>query len=313
MAGSILRAALCLTLALLMVPADGQTQPAVRIGILNTDVSAEPLYAQAFGYFKRAGIDAQVRSFRDAAAPLADVKAGRLEIGFTNSASAADEIQHGAPLVILAPAAMYVKSAPITVLVEAPASNFRSGKDLNGKTISVPAARDLGTVITQAWVDQHGGDSATLHYVHSIPMAEVASALAQHVVDVAEISEPAWTVATRAHRVKVVADTMESVGGPFAIGVFVADASWVRAHPAAARAFARAMTAAAPWANAHRAQTAPILAQRMHVPVALVLSMHRATYPAALTPALLDNALAASARYHLIAPVKAVNLLHAAQ
>jgi len=37
--------------------------------------------------------------------------------------------------------------------------------DLNGKTIGVNGLRDLQQLCAMSWVDKHGGDSKTLHFI----------------------------------------------------------------------------------------------------------------------------------------------------
>src|SRR5579875_3338305 len=150
----------------------GTAQPAttpIRIGVVNTD---------AEGLFTRAGLAAAITTFPNGKQVLDGLTSGALDVGFVNIVSAVDALQKGAQLTIVAPAAVYDPSAPITVLVQAATSNFASGRDLNGKTLGVPAPNDLGEVSTRAWIDATGGDSRTVHYVTGIPASQIAAALA---------------------------------------------------------------------------------------------------------------------------------------
>src|SRR5579875_842965 len=127
----------------------GTAQPAttpIRIGVVNTDVSSEPVYADAEGLFTRAGLAAAITTFPNGKQVLDGLTSGALDVGFVNIVSAVDALQKG---------------APITVVVQAATSNFASGRDLNGKTLGVPAPNDLGEVSTRAWIDATGGDSRT--------------------------------------------------------------------------------------------------------------------------------------------------------
>jgi ABC-type nitrate/sulfonate/bicarbonate transport system substrate-binding protein len=292
----------------IVAPAPAAT--VVRIGLSNSDVAAEPLYAQTTGIFRRAGLDAALTNGMQGSAVIAGLKAGTIDIGFVNIVSTAGAIQRGDPFVLLAPGALYRSDAPITVLVQSPRSHFRTGADLNGKRIATPSGkRDLGTIGTEAWIDAHGGDSRSVRFVTGIPLHAVGAALAAHRIDASELTEPELSAQRRAGVVTLVAPTFDAVGSGFIIGGFVTTRAWVRAHPAAARRFIAAMAETARWANAHHAQTAPILARRLKVAPALVASMVRATYPAALTPAIVQPPLDAAANYHVIAPMHAAELI----
>lgn len=302
-----------LTAALLACAAFGrlEAQPSVsvRIGVVNTDVSSEPVYAESQGYFKQAGLTDAIATFSNGAQVLDGLAAGSLDVGFVNVVSAVDAIQRGKPLTILAPATIYDRAAPITVLVQAASSNFTSGRDLNGKTLGVPAPNDLGMVSTRAWIDATGGDATSVHYVTGVPSSQIAAALAEHRVDAAELSEPALTTEVQRGNVKPLAATFDIVGAPFYIGVFVASTAWAHAHPQAARAFAQVMLRTARWANANRAVTAPILAGRLGVSPATAAAMVRARYGETLAPGLIQPIVDLSAKYGVLRPMRADMLI----
>lgn len=281
----------------------------IRIGVVNTDVSSEPVYADAAGFFQRAGLRAAITTYANGKQVLDALAAGTLDVGFANVVSAVDAIQKGAPLTVIAPSTIYDRAHPITILVQAPASTYRSGRDLNGKTLSVPAPNDLGEVSTRAWIDATGGDSRTVHYVTGIPSSQIADALATHRVDAAELSEPALTTEVTRGNVKPLAPTFDVVGHPFYIGVFLATKAWAGANSDAARRFSAAMRETARWANGHRSETAAILAQRLGVTTATTGSMVRASYGDALSPALIQPIVDVAAKYGVLKPMRAADLL----
>ena len=279
----------------------------IRLGFLGTDVSSGPLYARESGAFARAGLNVNLQPFRKAFGPLDAMRAGKLDIGFSDIISAVGAIERGEPVVILAPAAIYDARAPITVLLGPKNRHIHSGKDLNGKTLGVPAPHDLGELATRYWIDRHGGDNRTVHYTHAIVFTEIGTALNDGRLDAAEMSEPIKTEI--APRTSFVANTFDDIAPQFVIGVFVARTAWVKAHPAEAKRFTRAMTEAARWANAHHAQTAQILARRYHIPPAVVVKMVRARYPEDLTAKLVQPVIDVGARYGAFARVDAATLL----
>jgi NitT/TauT family transport system substrate-binding protein len=285
----------------------------VRIGTSNSDVAAEPVYAQETGIFRRAGIDAAITVGMQGAAVLEALRRGTIDIGFANIVSISEAIQKGDPIVLLAPGALYTSQAPITVLVGLPSSKLHTGADLNGKTIATPSGkRDLGAIGTSAWIDAHGGDSKTVNFVTGIPLAEVGAALAAHRIDASEITEPELSKQRGRGEIALIAPTFDAVGSGsgFIIGGFVASKAWVRAHPDAARHFVAAMGEVARWANAHRPETAPLLAARLKVSPEVVASMVRATYSPRLSVAEIQPVLDAAAKYGIVQPMDAALLIN---
>jgi ABC-type nitrate/sulfonate/bicarbonate transport system substrate-binding protein len=291
-------------------PLGAQAPTPIRIGVSNSDVAAEPLYGVQTGMFRRAGLAATLSPGMQGGAVLRALRTGTIDVGFVNIISTASAVQQGDPVVLLAPGALYRSRAPLTVLVSAPANRIIAGAELNGKTIATPSgARDLGAIGTRAWIDADGGDSRTVHFVSGIPLAQVGAALAAHQIDASELTEPELSKQLEAKQVRVVAPTFDAVGSRFIIGGFVASKTWVRAHPDAARRFVRAMHDVAIWANAHRAETGPMLAASLGVDPQIVASMVRATYSPQLTPGEIQPALDVAARYGVLRPMKAATLI----
>lgn len=284
--------------------------PVVRIAISGGDLSAEPLYAQATGIFRRAGVDAHITVVEGGARVMKRLKNGSLDVGFSNLISIAAEIQRGAPLVLLAPAGLYSRTAPINALVQSPSSNYRSGKDLDGKILASPSGRgSAGAVAPEAWIDAHGGDSSTVRLVTGIPWAQVPAALAGHRIDVAEMGEPELTVLKQAGRVKYMASPFDAIGDGFVLGGWVASKAWVRDHPDAARRFVAAMRETARWANTHRRQSGAILARQFRLAPSVIAAMARSKYAETLSAAALQPPLDVAAKYGALKPMDAHRLL----
>jgi NitT/TauT family transport system substrate-binding protein len=284
----------------------GAAEPPVRIGILGTDVASGPLYAQSSGAFERAGVPADVQQRTTSVDLLNGLRDGTLDVAFVNIISAVHEIEAGVPYTIVAPAALYDASHPITVMLGPKARPIQSGADLDGKTISVPAPNDLGEIATRNWVDRHGGDSTTVHYVTNVAFGDVADALNSGRVDAAEMSEP---IKTEIMPKVAVAATFDDIAPRFVIGVFVARNAWIHDHPDAARRFVAAMTEGDRWADTHTADTATVLAARYHLAPDVVATMVRATYPEVLTPDLIQPVIDVAAHYGVVTPVRAATFL----
>jgi len=113
----------------------------VRMGFLDGDANAEPYYAQEKKIFARYRLVVTTQGDLGGANVLRALKAGRIDVGFANIVSLAGQVQHGAPLVLLAPGEVYNAASPTSALVQAASTNYTSGSDLNGKTIASPSGK----------------------------------------------------------------------------------------------------------------------------------------------------------------------------
>jgi NitT/TauT family transport system substrate-binding protein len=276
------------------------------VGILGTDVSLEPLYAQQTGVFARHGVAAGFTALANGGAIVSAVASGALDIGFSNLVSAAGAIGRGIPLMLLAPAAVYTARAPVTVLVQARTSHYQTGADLSGKVIGIDTLQSLTDIGLRAWLQSTGGDPRAARFIE-LPFSEMGAALAQGRVDAAMITEPAWT--SQRAEVALLAPAFNAIANEFLIGAFVTSKRWYDANRDAAGAFVAAIAETARWANGHRAQTAPLLADQLKMDPAVVKTMTRATYGEQLSPALIQPVLDVAARFGTLAPMHAADLL----
>lgn len=159
-------------LALLTTAAAAQTVPAtVRVATSNFDTAAEPFYAEDAGIFRKHGIRAKIEHGLLPDAVLRGITGGTIDVGFADGVSIISAIDRGLPLAVLAPGGLYMSASPITVLLQAPSSRMRTGRDLEGKTVATPGRNDEARLAIKAWTDANGGDSRLIHFVTGIPVA----------------------------------------------------------------------------------------------------------------------------------------------
>jgi NitT/TauT family transport system substrate-binding protein len=256
-----------------------------------------PFLAQSEGFFSRAGVDVDVRAMNSGEATAAALIGGDLAIGSMNTVSLANAHENGVPLKIVWPGALYDSSVPGSQLMVRKDSAIRSGRDLNGKTVAVNVLRGSAQLSARAWIDKHGGDSATVQWAE-MPFSVMAAALVAERVDAASISEPSATAAR---------ETCRSLGPPndaiarrFLIGQFVSTDAWIRAHPDAAREMRTALHAAAVWYNTHRAESVPAVAKLTRQEPEVIAHSIRSLFGESLDPALIQPFIDVAARYGIL-------------
>ena len=311
LAGLTLLAAALGTIALARVPAAADAPAVVRVETSDYDLAYEPYYGVAAGIFARHGIALTfLPSVEGGANMIRDVAGGTADVGFSNLISIAGQIQRGTPIVLIAPAGLYDRREPVNALVVSPDSPIHTAADLNGKSLSSPSGPgSAGALAPAAWIDQNGGDSTTVRFVTGIKPADLPAALAAGTVAAGEMGDPNLTMLRQAGKVRVLCAPFDAEGDHYLLAGFVASKAWVDAHPETARAFAAAMRETAVWANAHRAETGAILAGRLGLAPGVVAAMSRTTFAETLAPAAIQPPLDVAAKYAVIHPMRADELL----
>lgn len=269
----------------------------VTIATIQLGTGMQPHFAEAQGFFTKAGLNATVETLANGSAITAAVVAGSIDIGFSNLLSVAQAYEQNLPLVVLFPAGLAVAETPDGGLMVNKDSGITSARDLNGKTIGIPGIGNMTQLGPMAWIDQHGGDSKTIHWVE-IPFPTLAPALDQHRVDAAFVAEPFFTPAKKNNR--VLGYILEAISPRFASGAWFSTKSWANAHPEVVSRFIGVMAETARWVKAHRRETVPLIAKYLKVPEAIVTRQPPGTYAEALVSSEFQPLLDSAAKYGLL-------------
>jgi NitT/TauT family transport system substrate-binding protein len=283
--------------------AEAQTLPAVRVGTIPIDNGAEAFYAEDQGFFRKAGLDVTVTPMTNGGAIVAAVASGALDVGFSNLFSFATAFAKGIPVTLIAPAALYLSTSPNQTLFVLKDSPYKTGKDLNGKTIAVDGIKGITQITAAAWIDQHGGDSSTVKWLE-IPLPLMAEALIQHRVDAASGvlgNDP--TFGTPQATTRAFGYPYDAIAARFLASGYIASKSWAAANPDLVKRFSSAMLETARWANTHHELSGQILMRVSKLtPEGLkALSNDRAPYAENLDPSQIAPVIAFSEKYRIIA------------
>ena len=282
-----------------LLPASALAQTTLtptRIAMLGfADGSAEPLFAQGAGIFKKYGIDATVTSYNGGGAVIAAVAGGSLEAGFSNITSAVAAIQSGIPIIVIAPADEALNDRENVSLVKARGNTkLRTGADLNGKIIGTTTLGGTLQLGAETWIDKNGGDSHSVHFVE-LPESSMIAALKQGRIDAAMLGEPLLTPGKA--DVEILGNAFAAIAPTWISSVFVISKAWATVNPDATRRFVAAMRETAHFANTHHADTAKIFGPAAGIDPALFATMTRATYGEQLTRALLQPGIDTAVKY----------------
>jgi NitT/TauT family transport system substrate-binding protein len=223
----------------------------LRIVVLPTEVSAAAYYAYDLGYFKDAGIDADISPIANGNAATAAVVAGAADIGFSNTFSLAIAHDKGLPVNILTGSDLHRTTNPSQgFLAVLKASPIKTGKDFNGKTVAVPGLGTATYFALRNYIDKNGGDSSTVKYVE-VPIPAIADAIIMGRVDAGSLDASNMYAARSKAALRQVGNTYDSVALKFMAGAWFATPDWIAKHPDLARKFIAVYERVSTWANAH--------------------------------------------------------------
>jgi len=259
-------------------------------------------WAQQSGIFARNGIDADVVTMTSGAAAITALLGGSLDIARSSMLGLVEARAHGLPLIIEVPSSFWSVDKPNSALVIAKDSPIRSGRDLNGKTLSVPAVGDLDTIATSAWIDAHGGDSHTAKFL-SLPHRAAAEAIAAGRIDAANIPEPDLTDALTSGRCKILGRTLDAIGNRFVITAYFCSADFAAKNADTLARFRKSMYESGAYANAHQSEIVPVIAKFTGVDAKTIAPMDIETLPTSskdLNPRMLQPLIDAAMKYKAI-------------
>lgn len=272
----------------------GQEQP-LRLATAPLDVSAEPYYAMEMGFFKKAGLgNVTLQTIPTGAEMSAAVAGGAIDIAISNIVSIAQAHQRNIPFTLVAPAGLYSTSAPTSVFMVAKDSPLKSAADLNGKTLGASGLRGIAQFAPMAWIDQHGGSSASVKFVE-MTSPEMLAAIPAGRVDGGLIIEP--YIAEAKKTMRVFANVFDAIAPAFLISAHFANVDWAKTHGDVLKRYRSAIVETAAWANKNRAQTAQILIKAANLKEDVVHSMTRIVYADKMTPALVQPVIDTTAKY----------------
>jgi NitT/TauT family transport system substrate-binding protein len=279
----------------------------VRVGTLPIDPALQCYYAQEKGFYSKAGITANIQSFTSGGAIAAGIAGGAIDIGNVDLISMVSAFARGLPFVIITPSAVYKESAQTYWFIVKQSSAIRSAKDFAGKIIATNGLRNINEILTDAWIDNNGGDSKTAKYVE-LPFPAMVPALEAGRIDAAVVTEP--TLAITGEKYRVISMAHKNIAPTFMLAAWVAHRDWASKQPALARRYANVMYETAKWANANHEETARILSDVSTLSPAITQRMRRAYYGESASTALIQPMIDTCVRYGVIdKPLKASEMV----
>jgi NitT/TauT family transport system substrate-binding protein len=234
-------------------------------GVMN-ETAALLFYAADMGFYDKAGLHVNATVLSNSGAISSAIAAGAVQVGSFAISVGALARQRGLPLVLVAPAGLYLSTTPTSGLIVRSDSPYTKASDLNGKTIATRDLANMSYYGAKQWMDRNGGDSKSVKWIE-IPDTSVVPAMQAGRFDAASISEPALGDAIRNGGMRSLASVFDAIGKRFLISGYFTNEDFAKTHPDVIRSFAAVINSTADWANKNLPASAKILEKYEHVPV----------------------------------------------
>lgn len=283
--------------ALSALPARAATNLRAATGAV--EEFAQPYYADKLGFFRDAGLTAEVSVIPGGGLITQAVLGGALDVGITNSGSMASALARGLPIYWLFPGGVYSGNSPIAHFIVPKNSPIANAAGLSGKTIGVSTLHDMVQATGMLWLDKHGGDSNAVKFFE-IKTAEMSAAMQVGRIDAAIMVEPTFS-ATK-DQYKVLGFPYEAVnnGKPFQTAGLIGNKAWVDQNPEVARKVVQIMERTALWANKNPAQVITLLAQLTQLDPSAIASYPRIPFATKYDPGLIQPVIDLMAHYNFL-------------
>ena len=189
------------------------------------------------GYFKAEGLKVEFVPFYAGSKIIAALAGGSVQVGFGNVFSLIMTNERGFDFVIVADDAYIARTSAVVVRKN---SGINRMKDLEGKTVAVPAIKQIGWVYIRELVSKDGGNLAKVNWIE-IPPPHMAAALLKGQVEAAEMFEPFVTVVKEKHpELKLLSYYLYDLNPGGILAPYFASKKWIKGHTDLVKRFARA-------------------------------------------------------------------------
>ncbi len=284
--------------ALAASPVAAQNLIPIRVGTFASESTGGIFYAQDQGFLAKHGLTAVINMATGGAAVGAALLGGDLDLGEADVVTVAIAHDKGIPFQFVAPGELHTNKYPTLAVVVGSAA-IQSGKDFNGKTMACNVARGFGSLITNAWIDNNGGDSKTVKWVE-MPFGALVAATQKGTIDGYCAPEPFVDLGGAAGLHVLLMDK-NPLATSYIQGGWFASKDWIKMHPSIVNAFSLAIREANEWANENPAATAAIISKYSKVPVNVINSMKmRGQYEAVFHKPTMQPLIDTAAKYGYI-------------
>jgi len=292
------------SLALVLTACGGSDDRTTEDGLQVVTVAYTPIYSVGAlklgmdqGFFEDEGLRLELQQVANPPSGIAAVAGDEVDFNYTPSIPFVNAIANGVDLEIVGAADGYdegtkaaVEADPSLALqhddsgvVAAKGSGIERPRDLEGKTVSVPARGAQLEVTIAAAVAADGGDPSKIDWI-TLDFPSAVSSLADGRVDAAGLVVPFISQGQEKGGTLVISPGLEFFDDG-AVGLWVTSAALAKQEPDVVAAFQAAVEKANEYAAAHIAEAQAAAAEVLKTDLATVQAGSEPAFPATVDPA----------------------------
>ena len=196
--------------------------------------------------------------------------------------------------------ASFLQPNVLTLLVKG-GSSISSVSQLKNKVVSVNAPNDIGTLLVDSLLLEHGLRPRQVHYA-KVPFPGVATALTTRhgPVSASFAPEPFVSFDEAAAGIQELADLDQGFTQDFPIQGYAVTQGWARKYPNTLKAFTTALSQGQEIADTNRAAVEGAIEHYLGIPKETAAFVSLPTFPLGVDPARLQRVVGAMTRFHLL-------------
>lgn len=286
-------------LALPAPPAHAQQLVTIRVAAAPVDDATPVLYAIKAGLFRREGLDVQIQPLASGAAVAAAVAGGSIDIGNASLMPLISAHARGVGFKLIAGDGLYLTQKPYALMLVKKTSPIKTVRDLQGKTVSSPALKDLIWTTQIAWMEKNGANPKNVRIVE-IPNSAAVTAIEEGRIDATTVLQPRLSQALAGGKVRVLGKSFDGIAPRFLISAWFTSSQYLAAHPDVVAKFVRAVNEASAYCNTHENETAPLLSAYGKVDVKVIENSTREQFATSLDPTDIQPQIDAAVKYGVL-------------
>jgi NitT/TauT family transport system substrate-binding protein len=204
----------------------------------------------------------------------------------------------GAKLRIIAEAS-FLQPNVLTLLVKGGSSISTIGQ-LRGKTVSVNAPDDIGTVLVDSLLLEHGIAANQVKFNNGVAFPDVAAALGNNAVSASFSPEPFVSLDEQLAGIEELADLDQGSTQDFPIQGYAVTQAWANKNPNTLKAFTTALSQAQEIADTNRAAVEKAVEKYLHIAPTVAGFISLPTFPVGVDAVRLQRVVNAMVRFGLL-------------
>ena len=224
----------------------------VRVSIIPINDVAPLFVAMKNGYFRDLGLEIDTTPTQGGAAGIPGLIGGSFDVVYGNVVSVLLASQQGLDVkVIAAGTKAALRETDTTPIIVRSDSGIKSGKDLEGKSISVNTRNNVIWLYARAWIKATGGDPDKVTF-KEVPFPQVEDALRQQRVDAAFLVAPFSVVALQKPGLTAIANPYSDIQPGVDVGQYITTGKLLSTRPEMIKKFVTGLRKGVEWFNANR-------------------------------------------------------------